>query len=509
MPSTFAVSPVAVVRSPLASLDLRTSLNERGFARLESAGTTRALVRVPAMHGVLGAIHLAFAEHRPLALSPDHVWLCVTQAVARHVTGHSEALRHRFVKHEGQKELEVRRDDFLPGSAENDWPAAITTFSSMLREELGSETHSLFSASSSTTDAIARTAADIVLMGAVQRYFRYTVATLCGISELTLEGTPEDWSRLRAKVEGFAGLGLDPWLDALRHLLDHFVRASMGSPDEAFFRQLYKAEDASGGTYVSGFVNVLFPYLGDSGVAEANVNRLASEVRPSQRHALENPKLDAYPSGLASVPFRWKLMGGELPMSLVAGFVGVSQDAAGVLRPELGWAVMPRVTDREFTLSEGTYGGPPTASLKDASKPLSFSALARESADLPEVALTIWFNDLFESLEGVLDVPNLVELTILGVPRLQTLAPLAGHPKLRKLMVQQCDAFEDARAVAELPALDDLMLAHLPRLTDYEPVSRATGLTVLGLFGTNVRSSWVGKHDALPRIREIQAQMRR
>ncbi|WP_272427393.1 DUF4419 domain-containing protein [Polyangium jinanense] len=33
-------------------------------------------------HALLGAVHLAFAQHRPLVLSPDAVWLTIAQGVA-------------------------------------------------------------------------------------------------------------------------------------------------------------------------------------------------------------------------------------------------------------------------------------------------------------------------------------------------------------------------------------------------------------------------------------------
>ena len=46
---TFTVSPVDAVRTALAPLDLATSLGERGISRIESAATSRPLVRVLAM----------------------------------------------------------------------------------------------------------------------------------------------------------------------------------------------------------------------------------------------------------------------------------------------------------------------------------------------------------------------------------------------------------------------------------------------------------------------------
>jgi hypothetical protein len=39
------------------------------------------------------------------------------------------------------------------------------------------------------------------------------------------------------------------------------VAAAAGRPDQAFWKSFYKWNDRSGGAYVSGWINVLFPYL--------------------------------------------------------------------------------------------------------------------------------------------------------------------------------------------------------------------------------------------------------
>ena len=48
--------------------------------------------------------HDAFYEHRPMTLSPDAVWFTIAQGFATHVNLNAEALRHRFVRHEGKKD---------------------------------------------------------------------------------------------------------------------------------------------------------------------------------------------------------------------------------------------------------------------------------------------------------------------------------------------------------------------------------------------------------------------
>ena len=230
MATTFRVSPVDRVGSALPSTTVEQSLSARGIVGFEAAsrGASSLVDTGDGFHPLLSAMHRAFCDHRPLVLSPDHVWLCVAQAVGRHIDARAEALRHQFVAHEGRRVLEVRRDEFIPGSPDNDWAGVVATFDDALREILGPRGHGIFCAGSSTTDAATRTASSIVMMGAVQQYFDFRVSSLCGIPELTLEGTPQDWTALRERVDLLEDLGLDWWLPMLRVLLQQFEAAAHG-----------------------------------------------------------------------------------------------------------------------------------------------------------------------------------------------------------------------------------------------------------------------------------------
>ena len=44
----------------------------------------------------------AYAEHRPLVLSPDMIWVLISQGFARYVNAHSEQLRDQIVSHTGK-----------------------------------------------------------------------------------------------------------------------------------------------------------------------------------------------------------------------------------------------------------------------------------------------------------------------------------------------------------------------------------------------------------------------
>ena len=81
------------------------------------------------MHPFVEAAHIAYSYHVPLTITPDVIFYLVTSATAVHVNKNAEKLRKVFVNHEGKKELEVRRDDFVLKSKSNPWHEVIDEFS--------------------------------------------------------------------------------------------------------------------------------------------------------------------------------------------------------------------------------------------------------------------------------------------------------------------------------------------------------------------------------------------
>jgi uncharacterized protein DUF4419 len=79
--TVFAVDDVDAVRTRLPS----RRLGDLAGDVLVIGGDPDLLVLEPdGVHPLLGAVGRAFAEHRPLVLSPDAVWLTIASGVARH-----------------------------------------------------------------------------------------------------------------------------------------------------------------------------------------------------------------------------------------------------------------------------------------------------------------------------------------------------------------------------------------------------------------------------------------
>lgn len=61
-----------------------------------------------------------------------------------------------------------------------------------------------------------------------------------------MQGTPEDWEKVRAKADGLKEYDLGWWLEGLLPALDEFVQAAHGKPNLDFWRSLCNAYGASG-----------------------------------------------------------------------------------------------------------------------------------------------------------------------------------------------------------------------------------------------------------------------
>jgi hypothetical protein len=304
-------------------------------------------------HPLLAAVGIAFAQHRPLILSPDAVWLTIAQGVAQHVRLHARALRPRLVRHAGRKPLVVPWDGDLP-TCPAAWTAIVTQFRGRLADEIGDGMAALFQCDFSTSTEVERVASQIVLLDAYSPFFSYWMRCICGIPSITLTGTVADWQSIRERIDVIAELDLATWCRSLAPIADQFVRAAAGDLDLAFWRRIYNPGDAYGGEVITGWITRLYPYIEVDGVVNHPNPMLALPIDeprgfPSGKH-YDGPGLRS--SAVPATRSRVRVhvvdgAGAPRGVALEAGVVAVAQEPDLALRPMIAWRLAPAEAEIE------------------------------------------------------------------------------------------------------------------------------------------------------------------
>ncbi|MEV0272361.1 DUF4419 domain-containing protein [Hamadaea sp. NPDC050747] len=378
---TFAVDDVTPAAQPLPTTPLRDE-----FPDALAIGGDPDLLVLPTngVHPLLRAVGQAFADHRPLALSPDAVWLTITQGVAQHIRLHPDESRPMLINHSGRKRLRIEVDGPVPQDAEG-WGEAVGRFQCRLAEQV--KDADLFACDFSTSTDVDRIAAQVVLLDAYSPFFSYWMVAVCGIPSITLIGTAEDWSRIRVRVDELARFGLADWCRSLAAILDQFVRAAAGDVDLAFWQRIYNPVDAYGGKLITGWVARFYPYLSADGAQNLpnellqlpidEPRDLTADGRSYRGPGIRSSMVPAVLSR-ASIKINDRMSGDNRAVSLYGGVAAVTQDPDGALRPVAGWHVMPgraeigEVIDRIIAEHETT---PPARSHPVLDQPAEMSAI--------------------------------------------------------------------------------------------------------------------------------------
>lgn len=289
----------------------------------------------------------AYANHQSITLSPDMVWLVISQGFARYVNAHAETMRPKIVNHNGKMDLAIQTSkDLLKEDV--DWPSLIGDFASQINKYTKGGIAKTITADFSTTGTVERVASQITLMESVKSYFEYIVYRIaCGIPSVKLQGTAADWRRVLEKTKQLEQYGLGEWVGELRPILMEFIKAAEGTPNQSFWKNIVKRQNTErlkgGGcipdkpTELDGWLLKLFP--DENGKTLDKVSHTkdmpAEYVRVGFKYRVINP-------------LNGKLMS-ETPMELWAGFIGAKVDKEkNMVTPNVGWLVRVAESDDDI-----------------------------------------------------------------------------------------------------------------------------------------------------------------
>ena len=289
-------------------------------------------------------MYQAYADHRPFVLSPDMIWLLISQGFSRHINANSGKLRPHFVNFSGEQTLIVESNT-SPITNPDNWEEIISQFIKQISEYTGEELTQILSSDFSTTTPVERIASEITIMEAMKPYFEYIVIRIvCGIPEITLQGTTEDWQKVLDKTKQLAKYDLEWWTSELEPLLKEFVNASQGKIDKKFWQNMFKyhsQKQYGAPNIIDGWIVKFFPYDRDG--KRNNLKELIGD--------------NHLPDEIVKVDVKYIQTDGvhteETMLELWSGFIGLKQNPRNfALTPKIGWMVKQKDTEEQSVLQK-------------------------------------------------------------------------------------------------------------------------------------------------------------
>ncbi len=321
--------------------------------RIETFYSLHDSLLISNFHPFVEAVHLSYAQHRPLVLSPDMIWLLLCQGFAQHRAVKNKKNPPSTAPPSKNNILHITLDQL-----NNDWQQKLPEFSLMIQSTSNYKLYNSILADFSTTGLTEKIAFELTLMDVKNKQFVFSINTFCGIPSITLEGTVDDWLQLEKKAQRLSSYDLKWWTKDLKYILRQFTRASQNKVNKHFWKDMYKWHTVgSGNPYITGWLNRLFPYLGHHKSIHQNpiIGKNPKQFTQRALRKAENgniipfnryigPKITTkdFPSGLSKMAFTAQTMDNEpTKMEFIAGFVGISQNKQTKhIRPEIGWIIV-------------------------------------------------------------------------------------------------------------------------------------------------------------------------
>jgi len=234
--------------------------------------------------------------------------------------------------------LVVRRDDFALG-IDNPWHEIFSTFGEMIKQDIGEENYSMLRGNFTTTQIHQAAAYDVSLMSACKSHYEYHNVFGCGIPEIHLHGTVEDWQQLKTKALQIADLlDIPGWKDSLDQTINKIILSRDQGSSEGlnFWCDLYRRGHHSGGEHIDGWINLFFPYLRRN----SELVKAKSSDNMKGKGEFGGRGVGSYPSSLSLAPVECYDRGQIVMLSYFAGQVGVKWDSVnGSISPVWGWCI--------------------------------------------------------------------------------------------------------------------------------------------------------------------------
>ena len=327
-----------------------------GYSFNENQNLAFANTNVPLLNG----FYTAHINHYPIRIKPDDIWLLIVQAFSHHVNFNSEKLRKYFVNFDGKKELIV--EYILKDLSDFDVKYLkdfCIQINKQMEEYLGKEILENLTSNFSTTDENSIIISKISIMGAFKKYFEYISRRKgCGIPYLILEGTAEDYKKIKSKAENLKKYEFEWYIDRIMPYLEKMIEAKEGKIDVDFFKNIVQKNEITTTEMhgsrmktvkvdsISGWILKFFSHISyKNRYYEKNSEFMEDEIQIKDFPKLANQML--------IVPFKIvdeEDNNKEYLMKYQVGFIGCEQNDKNEIYPVQGWIVTPSTKEERESL---------------------------------------------------------------------------------------------------------------------------------------------------------------
>jgi hypothetical protein len=302
-----------------------------------------------ANNALIQTIQECYDEHRPLVLSPDIIWLTICQGISLHINQNFDSLKSSLFKSDSIVKIVARNDSL--GSGAKHWSSLIASISDKTQEYTKEDIYELFVTDFSTTRSVEKTVSQITLLESLKQGFEYVGESGCGIPSITLNGTREDWIKIKGKLKQLDKYGLSAWANNLSPLIDEFINVYDGKINKEFWQSIYKDAVEYNAFYISGWIIKFFPYIKTLEFTETYDQenegfRAMEKYAPNiymegNSYCQSTLSTDNFPTGVSRIDLTWNdhFKDQIHDLNVYGGFLAIKQNDDMSLEPLISWAI--------------------------------------------------------------------------------------------------------------------------------------------------------------------------
>lgn len=206
----------------------------------------------------------AYNKHCDVKITPDDVWIVIMIYFKEYVNTNAEKLRTKFVSHEGKKELTVITEN---ETDESQWDEFFVKIIEAIKENTSEGVVDKLKSNFSTTTRFEEIISTSTIMDTFKQYFSYgRFIPMCGIQNIWMKGTLDDWIKIKTKLAGLKEFDIDKklskYVDELIPIINKFIDTYQNKVNVDFWNKIMNFERGRLGsgstTYTSGWILKFF-----------------------------------------------------------------------------------------------------------------------------------------------------------------------------------------------------------------------------------------------------------